>query len=201
MLTLYHKILKQMKGTYIFLAEGYEPLEALAPMDVLRRAHIDCKFVSISDDLLPKSTHDATIQADLTWGQFLKEKDEKGIDALIFPGGLPGADNLGGNTALASVLRGHFSNGGLTCAICAAPGRVLARNLGTALEGRKMTVYEGFGAELDAVGAINTAADVQVDGNLITAKGPGLAIDFGLAIMERLCDRRVYDVVKHAMML
>lgn len=190
-----------MKGIYIFLAHGYEPLEALAPMDVLRRGHLNCKFVSLTDNLLPLSTQGFGIQADLSWRQFLEDSGKNGVEALVFPGGLPGADNLGGNEALGAILKDHFSKDGLTCAICAAPGRVLARNLGTALAGRKMTVYEGFGSELDAVGAVNTGADVQIDGNLITAKGPGLAVDFGLAILERLCDRRVYEVVKHAMML
>lgn len=190
-----------MKGTYIFLADGYEPLEALAPMDILRRANVKCKFVSMDGSPVVNSTHNFGIQATLTWDEFVKESEDTGIECLIFPGGLPGADNLGGDERLAAILRKHFAQGGLTCAICAAPERVLAKNLGTALSGRKMTGYAGFDKGITAVGGIYTGADVEVDGNLITGKGPGLAIDFGLAIMKKLVDPRIYDVAKHAMML
>ena len=190
-----------MKGTYIFLAQGYEPLEALAPMDILNRANVKCHFVATTDDVVMPSTQGYGIQTTMTWDEFLKDSSENGIECMIFPGGLPGADNLGTNAALMEILKKHYAAGGLTCAICAAPGRVLARNLGSSLAGKKMTAYDGFGRELETVGAYYTAADVEVDGNLITAKGPGLAIDFGLAILDRLVDHRIYEVVKHAMML
>lgn len=191
-----------MKGVYIFLADGYEPLEALSPMDVLRRAGVKCKFVSMETGLLPQSTQNFGIQADMEFDDFVTEIGENGgAECLIFPGGLPGADNLGDNKALMDILKEHFAAGRLTCAICAAPARVLAKNLGKALSGRKMTAYDGFGNQLEETGAAYTAADVEVDGNLITAKGPGLAIDFGLAILDRLVDHRIYKVAKHAMML
>ena len=191
-----------MKGTYIFLAEGYEPLEALAPMDVLRRAGVKCRFVSVETGLLPASTQNFGLQADMDFNEFKEEiARDGGAECLIFPGGLPGADNLGDNEALMEILKEHFSAGRLTCAICAAPARVLAKNLGKALSGRRMTAYDGFGDQLEAAGAVYTAADVEADGNLITAKGPGLAIDFGLAILDRLVDHRIFAVAKHAMML
>lgn len=191
-----------MKGVYIFLAPGYEPLEALGPMDVLHRANIDARFVSISDGCIPLSTQGYGIGAHLTWEEFVSEADTDGYDGcMIFPGGLPGADNLGGFRELMDLMKDHFDNGGLTCAICAAPARVLGTNLQGRLSGRKITVYEGFEKELAPYGAICTGASVQKDGNLITAKGPGLAIDFGLAILDSMVDHRIYEVVKHAMML
>lgn len=190
-----------MKGTYIFLAEGFEPLETLAPMDILRRANVKCKFVSMDGSPVVMSTHNFGIQSTIDWNEFVRESEETGIDCLIFPGGLPGADNLGGDPELTAILRKHFAEGGLTCAICAAPERVLAKNLGTALSGRRMTGYDGFDKLIKEAGAIYTGADVEVDGNLITAKGPGLAIDFGLAIMKEIVDPRIYEVAKHAMML
>lgn len=191
-----------MKGVYIFLAPGYEPLEALGPMDVLHRANIDAKFVSLSDDLVPESTQGYGIQAHLTWDEFIAEVDtDSNEGCMIFPGGLPGADNLGACKELMDIMINHYSRGGLVCAICAAPARVLGRNLGNMLNGKKMTVYAGFEKELTPYGAVCTGADVQIDGNLITAKGPGLAIDFGLAILDSIADHRIYEVVKHAMML
>lgn len=192
-----------MKGIYVFLAQGYEPLEALAPMDILRRAKLDCKFVAVgSVEVLLPSTQGYGIQADMTFDEFIEEADLSGNEGcMIFPGGLPGADNLGECGALVEIMKNHFNAGGLTCAICAAPARMLAANLQTALKGRKLTVYEGFEKELTQYGIECTGADVQEDGNLITAKGPGLAIDFGLAILNRLVDHRIYDVVKNAMML
>ena len=191
----------RMKGTYIFLADGYEPLEALAPMDILRRANVKCKFVSMDGSPVVNSTHGFGIQATISWDEFVSESEKDGIDCIICPGGLPGAENLGTDERLAAVIRKHFAQGGLTCAICAAPELVLARTLGTALSGRRMTGYEGFDKGITAAGGIYTGANVEVDGNLITAKGPGLAIDFGLAIMKKMVDPRIYEVAKHAMML
>ena len=191
-----------MKGCYIFLAPGYEPLEALAPMDVLHRAKVDVKFVSLSDDTVVPSTQGYGISAELCWKDFIRSVDRSsGEGCMIFPGGLPGADSLGENRELMDILTAHFDNGGLTCAICAAPARVLGTNLKEKLAGRKMTVYSGFENELERYGAICTGKGVEQDGNLITAKGPGLALEFGLAILERLVDYRVSCVVRKAMML
>ena len=189
-----------MDRIYIFLAPGYEPLEALAPADVLKRAKLDVRFVATEGGPVPPSTQQYGIVPDLQWGEFLSElKAGVRIAAMIFPGGLPGADFLGANEALMDVLRAHYAEGGLTCAICAAPGRVLAPNID--VEGRRMTMYAGMENELLEAGALYTAAGVEQDGNLITAKGPGLAIEFGLKILENLVDPRVYEVVKKAMML
>lgn len=190
-----------MKGVYIFLAGGFEPIEALAPMDVLRRARIEAKFVATQSSTTVSSTQGYPLMADLSWKEFLKESATEGIECMIFPGGLPGADTLGANRELAEILKTHFSEGGLTCAICASPARVLAANLADSLQGRRMTVYEGFESELVRCGAVPTGENVTVDGNIVTAKGPGLAIEFGLAILQKLADIRVHDVVKHAMML
>lgn len=190
-----------MKSIYIFLAEGYEPLEALAPMDILRRAKLDAKFVSLDASRSVTSTQGYAITADLTWDEFIGDRKKNETACLIFPGGLPGADTLGQNKALADILNGHFDKGALTCAICAAPARVLARNLGDKVTGRRMTCYEGFEEDLAAAGAVPTAEGVTVDGNLITAKGPGLAVEFGLAILSALVDPRIHGVVKGAMML
>lgn len=224
-----------MKGTYIFLAPGFEPLEALAPMDILRRGGVQAQFVSTDEDYFAESTQGYSIVTDLCWEDFLDESQTEGIECMIFPGGLPGADNLGGNSQLMEIARNHYDEGGLTCAICAAPARTIAANLD--VKGRHMTAYEGFEGELEAAGAIvgqavaatgvagnavtssdglesgqnkvgDNAADsavgkdkVVIDRNLITAKGPGLAIDFGFAILTALRGPEVCTQVRKGMML
>lgn len=190
-----------MKTGYIFLADGFEPLEAIAPMDILRRGKMDVQYVSISDDYIVESTQGYQIIADLNWEEFLEDITDKGLDFMVFPGGLPGADNLGQCEELGKILKIHYDNGGLVCAICAAPARALARVLGDSLAGRRMTAYEGFEPELQAVGATATGEGVTVDGNLITAKGPGLAMDFGFAILTALADAQTTAAVRKGMML
>lgn len=186
---------------YIFLTPGYEPLEALAPMDILRRARIEAEFVSVGGLPIPESTQGYGIGTDIGWDDFLEEWNGSDNDGncLIFPGGLPGAADLGGNGPLMALTREHFAKGGLVCAICAAPAKVVARNL--PVRGRRMTVYAGFEDELEQAGAIPTGESVTEDGNLITGKGPGVALEFGFAILRRLADPRVCDVVRKAMML
>lgn len=205
-----------MKGNYIFLAEGYEPLEALGPMDVLCRARVKVNFVStvpagaaVGSSALCQtipSTQGYALPVQMSWEEFLEtekggaSRSDGGCGCMIFPGGLPGAATLGENPVLMDMLREHYANGGLVAAICAAPAKVLARNID--VRGKRMTVYSGFEQELIGAGAISTEENVVIDGNLITAKGPGLAIDFGLAILSKLVsDQRVTETVKHAMML
>lgn len=193
-----------MKGTYIFLAPGFEPLEALAPMDILRRGGVQAQFVSTDEDYFAESTQGYSIVTDLCWEDFIDESQSEGIECMIFPGGLPGADNLGGNAQLMDIARKHYDEGGLTCAICAAPARAIAANFD--VKGRHMTAYEGFESELEAAGAIVGQAvaandKVVIDDNLITAKGPGLAMDFGFAILTALRGPEVCAQVRRGMML
>jgi len=192
-----------MKGNYIFLAEGYEPLEALGPMDVLRRAKVKVNFVSTVASTPIASTQGYALPVQMSWEEFLAAEKDCGGNykgCMIFPGGLPGAETLGENPVLMDMLRDHYAHGGLVAAICAAPAKVLARNID--VHGKRMTAYAGFEQELMAAGAISTEEGVTIDGNIITAKGPGLAVDFGLAIVSRIySDQRVAELVKHAMML
>lgn len=190
-----------MRNCYIFLANGFEPLEALAPMDILRRGKVNVKFVSLTEDCSVNSTQGYSFSAELCWSEFLKESEAEGIECMIFPGGLPGADNLGTCEPLMKIMKEHFAEGKLTCAICAAPARVLAANLQGQIDGRSMTAYKGFEGELAAAGAQPTEDGVTVDGNLITGKGPGLAMDFGFAILTALKGEEVTKLVKAGMML
>ena len=191
-----------MKNVYIFLADGFEPLEAVAPMDILRRGGIEARFVSVTEERLVKSTQGFSIPAHLTWTEFTAEADTNGNEGcMIFPGGLPGSDRLGAHKELMKLMKEHYRKGGLTCAICAAPARVLAANLGEELSGRKMTVYKGMEGELQSRGLTYTGARVEQDGNLICGEGPGLAIEFGLAVLRALAGEDIYLKVKAGMLL
>lgn len=107
-----------MDKTYLFLAEGFEDIEALAVVDVLRRGNVDVRTVSITDALEVKSAHGVTVKADMAFG----ELDAEDAECLVFPGGMPGAENLGNCRPLMELLQRHHDKGGYVAAICAATG-------------------------------------------------------------------------------
>ena len=166
-----------MKKVYLFLADGFETVEALAPVDVMRRAGLEVTTVSIMQRREVVSAQAVPVVADALY------EDACFCDAhaLVLPGG-GGTDNLSAHEPLRSLLKDAHSKGVLVAAICAAP-MVLGR-IGI-LEGRKATCYPG--CEGDLFGAEYTAVAVQEDGNIITGCGPGVSFDFGFALVERLC--------------
>lgn len=182
-----------MSKVYLFLAEGFEDIEALAVVDILRRGNVAVQTVSIMDSLEVKSAHGVTVKAD----RLLREVDGNDADALICPGGLPGAEHLGNCEALIGLLQRQYDRGGLVAAICAAPALVLSR---LAMKGKhRVTCYPGFEAHLP--GCDVSAEGVVVDGNLITGKGPGLAIPFGLKVLEKLVSTEVAHEVAGGMLI
>lgn len=162
---------------YLFLADGFEEIEALATVDVLRRAGMDVSTVSIKHVHEVKGAHDITVEADFTF----KEVDFSDTDWLILPGGMPGASNLHDFSALDTLLNVHARKGRIA-AICASPAVVLAPT--GLLSGRRATCYPGFEAALVASGAIHDPSRVVVDGNIVTANGPSSAIPFALEIVR-----------------
>lgn len=162
---------------YIFLAEGFEDVEALAPIDIIRRAGLDIQLVSITSDPVVSSAHGVKFVADTV----INNIDFNAADLLILPGGLPGATNLDTCEALRQGIMKHYEAGKPLAAICAAP--LVYGHLGL-LQGVKATCYPGFETEL--TGADYTAALVQCDGQFITAKGPGAAMEFGYTIVEKM---------------
>ncbi len=190
-----------MKGKYLFLAEGFEDTEALATLDVLRRGGIDIPTVSIEDDSLVTSSHELTVVADMVFSEFLEEEMEgtSAEDVLIFPGGMPGTKNLAANAELMAIAQKHFAEGGLVACICAAPGLVASQLPEVA--GRRFTCFTGFEEQMLEKGAVYTEAPVEVDGNLITGKGAGRAIEFGLAVLKYLKGDEAVEKVKQGMML
>lgn len=165
-----------MHRSFIFLADGFEEIEAISVIDILRRAGMDIKSVSITDNKEVTGAHGVCVKADMTF----KEADFSGSEWLILPGGMPGATNLHEFTALGDLLKVHAGKGKIA-AICAAPAVVLAP-LGL-LEGKEATCYPGFESECKAGGAKMRDVPVMVLENLITANGPSAASRFALAIV------------------
>lgn len=192
-----------MKTNYLFLAEGYEIAEAMCPVDMMTRGGLQVKTVSITEEHLVHSSHGIGIMANLNWSEFLKEAENQDIDGegvLAFPGGMPGSINLSEKKELIEIARKHFDKGGITAAICAAPSVVLGKMGG--LKGRRMCCYAGFESALEDAGAtVDTNDGVVVDRNLITSRGAGHAIAFGLAIVAAAAGREKADRVAKTIML
>ncbi len=191
-----------MKGVYMFFADGFEETEAIAPADVLRRGGIDVKKVSINGSLGVSSSHGVHILTDMTFSEFRNQVVLDGTsaqDVMIFPGGLPGSDNLAACDELMDMMQKHYAEGGCVAAICAAPSVVLGKL--PDLKGRKMTCYDGFEPALVAKGVEYTKEGVVTDGNIITGRGAGHAVNFGLAILAYLKGQDAADQVARSIML
>ena len=168
----------------LLLADGFEEIEALTPLDILRRAGIETVSYSVNSDFCVCGAHDIMVDAD----DIVENIEYDSVDTVILPGGMPGADNLENNKDVQDLLAYASENGKLMCAICAAP-KVLGK-FGY-LEGKKATCFPGF--EECLIGAEATGERVVVDGNVITSKGMGTAMDFALAILEYLKDKETAD--------
>lgn len=162
---------------YVFLANGFEIVEALAPVDILKRAGVDVRTVSITQDLVVESSNKTKVYADT----IISDIDFEAGEMLVLPGGLPGADNLAECEKLVAELIKYNNEGKPVAAICAAP-YVLGVN--GILEGKKATCYPGFEDRLK--GATYTASKVEISDNVITSCGMGASIEFGLALASYL---------------
>ncbi len=169
-----------MSKVYVYLADGFEDIEALTPVDFLRRAGIEVRTVSINSTLEVTSAHGVTVKAD----QLVTDTDTADADLLVAPGGMPGAANLAACQAVCDAFSAQAITGRLVAAICAAPAVLLA-SIGI-LNGRSATCYPGFESALEAAGATHVAERVVTDGNIITANGPSSAIPFALTLIAAL---------------
>ena len=194
-----------MKGVYVFLADGFEEIEAIAPVDILSRGGVAVKTVSFNEDYFSTSSRRLPVVADMNFDEFLRGIDHTGTserDILVFPGGMPGARNLAGNAKLMEVMNRHYEAGGTVAAICASPALVLAGHLPVeVVSGLRMTCHDGFIDELKASGAEYVKENVVTSGRIITARGAGLSIEFGLALLARAKDQSSADKAAAAMML
>lgn len=186
-----------MKGIYIFLADGFEISEALTTVNILRRGGVNVKTVSIYDDRIVTSSNRIPVVADMAFGEF-KASTTFGpclkSDVMIFPGGMPGSANLAAFGKLMDIMKQHYTEGGTVAAICAAPSLVLT--LLPDITGKKMTCYDGFEGAIIEKGGKYVKEGVVVDGNIITGRGPGRAVDFGLAVLSHIKGAEVAEKVK-----
>ena len=168
-----------MSKVYVFLAEGFEEIEGLTVVDLLRRAKIETEMVSIMDTKQVKGSHGIEVSAD----SMFADNDYADAALLVLPGGMPGTLNLGNHEGLCELLKKHYGEDKMIAAICAAPS--VFGQLGF-LNGRIATCYPGFESKLE--GAIILSTKVAVDGNVVTSKGLGTAIDLSLKLIEQLKD-------------
>ena len=165
-----------MKTAYVFFANGFEEVEALAPVDVLRRAGLDVKMIAVSTTKQVIGAHGVYLLCDAT----IKETTFLEEATYILPGGMPGAQGLKDSKELADLLC-RVAGKTYIAAICAAPMVLGGLQL---LKGKKATCYPGFESYLE--GANVVADKVVVDGLFITGKGPGAALEFALTILAQL---------------
>ncbi len=181
-----------MKNLCVFLADGFEEIEALTPVDVFRRAGLPVLTVSISDLHTVTGSHNVTILADTT----LAELDRESIEMIILPGGMPGASNLDESITLSELIIDFAKKDKPISAICAAPMILGKRDI---LKGKRATCYPGFEKYLN--GAYHTSSLVEIDDNIITGKGPGAALNFAFTIAEKYVGIEKVEELKKAMMI
>ncbi len=174
---------------YLFLADGFEEIEAISPIDILRRANINIQTVSISGTKEVTGTHGIIIQADLLF----TEVDFSLNDMLILPGGMPGTKNLDAHQALKAILTAQYEKRGKIAAICAAPS--ILGKMGF-LNGKEAICYPGFEEALS--GAVISKSLVVKSDNIITAKGAGVAVEFALKIVEELKGKSASEKIASA---
>lgn len=164
-----------MKKTAILFADGYEEVEALTVVDLLRRAKIGCEILSVADSGQVTGSHGISIGTDRNFSG----TDFSQYDGVILPGGMPGTTNLAADERVLALLRSFAAAGKLTAAICAAPTVLAKAGL---LEGKKAVCYPGMEEQL--TGAKVSFDPVAVDGTVITSRGLGTAIPFALSIVQ-----------------
>ena len=182
-----------MAKVYVFLADGFEDVEALIPIDVLRRGGVEVVTVSTTDFPLVESAHGVNIEADLQFEQC----DFSDADLLMLPGGMPGAANLFDHEGVCKAVCSQAAADKKIAAICAAPAVVLAQ-LGL-LEGKKATCYPGFEQVLKEAGAQYTGDLFTVDGNITTGEGPAAAFPYAYELLTQLVNKATSDQIAEGM--
>lgn len=177
---------------YVHLADGFEEIEALTVVDVLRRADIDVKTVSVMKEKMVRGSHGITVIADLIF----EEADYEKCEMIVLPGGMPGTTNLAGHEGLALQLSTFAREDKWLAAICAAPS-VLGRL--SLLKGKRATSFPGFKDQM--IGAEYVDERVVRDGKLVTSRGPGTALEFSLKLVELLRDEQVSDALRTSMIV
>lgn len=181
-----------MKKISVFLAEGFEEIEALSVVDICRRAQIEVKTVSVTGHKQVMGAHGIAVHADEVFDNI----DFNEMDGIVLPGGMPGTLNLGAHAGVVEQVKAFATAGKLTAAICAAPSIFAQAGV---LDGKHATVYPGCEVERAEVTWLSDAV-VRTD-NIITGKGPGVAALFALAVVEYLVGEEVAEEVRNGLML
>ena len=166
-----------MSKAAVFFGTGYEEIEALTVVDILRRAGIETLMVSAMDQRHVEGSHNIMVEMEM----LVREVDFEQIDVIVLPGGMPGTKNLEACELLMEQVDSFASQGRLVAAICAAPSILGHRGL---LKGKKACAYPTMEDQLEGAQVLKEPA--VIDGNIITGRGMGAAIPFGLAILEKL---------------
>ena len=180
-----------MKKAIVFLAEGFEEVEALTVVDVLRRGGVEVTTMSVTEDPYVDGAHGIEVLADAD-----NEYDFSDADMLVLPGGMPGASNLRASALVCNGVKDFAEAGKWVGAICAAP--YVLGELGV-LEGKKATCYPGFEKALKEAEATYTADLVTVDGNVTTGEGPAAAFPFAYELLAQLVDKKTSDQIAEGM--
>ena len=178
-----------MGRVYVFLADGFEEIEGLTVVDILRRAGVDTTTVSVMKDRNIIGSHQIQIKVDACFG----DVDFSGGELLVLPGGMPGSRYLAGHEALGALLKSYVKDGKKVAAICAAPG--VLGGLGI-LEGKKAACYPGVEGKL--TGAQVLYDEVVRDGNVTTSRGMGTAIPFALDLVSQMVSPEKSEELKKA---
>ena len=173
-----------MANIAIFLANGFEEIEALTVVDLCRRAGLSIDMVSVTNDLSVIGSHGIEVKAD----KVIADVEFENMDMLVLPGGMPGTTNLENTPLLMEKIKEFDSEEKYISAICAAPGVFGRAGL---LQGRKACVFPGLEGELK--GADVQMSETATDGHILTSRGMGTAIPFGLAIVARFCGQETAD--------
>ena len=175
-----------MKNIFVFLADGFEEIEAITPIDVWRRAGFKVTTISISDQLNVLGAHNIEIKADILFNEISTT-----ADLIFLPGGMPGTTNLKHHKGLQQLILKHHSAKKYLTAICAAP-TVFGQN--GLLKNKTATCFPGFENEL--IGANHTGNSVEKDGQIITGKGAGVALEFALSVAATLASTNEANELK-----
>jgi len=181
-----------MAKVYEFLANGFEEVEALAPVDILRRGGVEVKMVSITGSNLVESSHGVVVKANLLFENITDFSD---ADLLMLPGGMPGSKNLNEHKGVRKALKEQFEKGKRVAAICAAP--LVLASVGL-LKGKKATIYPGMESYLGE-DAEYTGALVQEDGNVTTGAGPAASFPYGYQLLSYFLPAEKVEEIKKGM--
>lgn len=183
-----------MKKILVFLAEGFEEIEAVTCIDVLRRADIEVITVSLNN-IDVKGSHNIIVRADKTIKEIEANEVNK-LNGVILPGGMPGASNLRDNEKVINIVKQLSEGGQLVAAICAAP--IVLEKAGV-ISGKNATSYPGFNTQMSSCNYRNDR--IIIDGNIITGKGPGVAMEFSLAVVEYLMGENRASELREGMII